>query len=139
MKKILYTAQVTTKGGRNGQSESSDGTLKLKLAVPKEMGGQGGGTNPEQLFATGYSACFGSALELAATQHNIPVKDIQVTAHVSIGPREKEGFELAVDLDVRLPGVSKSDAETLVAHAHRLCPYSWSIRNNIDVHTKVLD
>lgn len=140
MKTKLYSAQATTKGGRNGHSEISDGSLKLDLAVPKEMGGTGkAGVNPEQLFAMGYSACFGGAIEHVARQHHKTLKDIQVTAHVSIGPRDKGGFELGVELDVKLPGVPRSEAEALVAEAHQICPYSNATRGNIDVKLKVLD
>ncbi len=137
--KKLYTAEATTKGGRNGHSETSDGTLKLDFAVPKEMGGPGGGVNPEQLFACGYSACFGSALDLVAKRHKKTLNDIQVTARVSIGPREKGGYELGVDLDVRLPGIQRAEAEALVAEAHQVCPYSNATRGNIDVNLKVID
>lgn len=139
--KKLYTAQATTKGGRNGRSETSDGTLKLDLALVKELGGTGKtGTNPEQLFACGYSACFGSAIEYLAHQQHIPLKEIEVTAKVSIGPREKGGYELGVDLDVRLPGVARAQAEALAAEAHRnICPYSNAIRGNVEVNIKVID
>lgn len=137
--KKLYTAEATTKGGRNGHSETSDGTLKLNLALPKEMGGGGGGTNPEQLFACGYSACFGSAIDFVARQHKKTLKDIQVTAKVSIGPREKGGFELGVDLEVRLPEVPRAEADVLVAEAHQVCPYSNATRGNIEVNVKVVD
>ena len=137
--KTIYTAVATTKGGRNGTSKTSDGSLDLKLAIPKEMGGAGGGPNPEQLFACGYSACFGSSIELAAKMQKKTVKEIEVTARVSLGPREKEGFQLAVDLDVRLPGVPRAEAEALVAEADKICPYSYSIKGNVQVNLKVID
>lgn len=139
--KTLYTAVATTKGGRNGHSETADGTLKLDFASPKELGGTGkAGVNPEQLFACGYSACFGSAIELVAKQQHKNVKEIEVTAKVSLGPREKGGFQLSVDLDVRLPGVPRADAEALAAEAHnKICPYSNAIRGNVDVNLRVLD
>jgi Ohr subfamily peroxiredoxin len=141
MKTKLYTAEATSIGGRNGHGETSDGSLKLDLAVPKEMGGTGKvGVNPEQLFAIGYSACFGGAIEYVAHQHKKTLKDIQVTARVSIGPRDKGGFELGVELDVRLAGVSHAEAEALVAEAHnQVCPYSNATRGNVDVKVTVLD
>lgn len=138
--KILYTAEATTVGGREGHSETSDGTLKFDLAKPKGMGGTGKpGTNPEQLFACGYSACFGGAIEFVANQQKKQVKDIQVTAKVSFGLQEDGGFGLAAELDVRLPGVPRAEAEALVADAHQVCPYSKATRGNIDVILKVLD
>lgn len=139
--KKLYTAQATTKGGRSGHSETSDGSLKLDLALAKELGGTGKpGTNPEQLFACGYSACFGSAIEFLAHQQHKTVKEIEVTAKVSVGPREKGGFELGVDLEVRLPGVPRTEAEALAAEAHRnICPYSNALRGNVEVNVKVVD
>lgn len=137
--KILYTANATTKGGRNGHGETSDGGVKVDLAVPKEMGGQGKkGANPEQLFAIGYSACFGGALEYVAQKKKKQLKDVEVTAHVGIGPRDV-GFGLAVDLDVRLPGVPRAEAEELVAEAHKVCPYSHAIHGNVEVKTNILD
>lgn len=139
--KKLYTAQATTKGGRNGHSETSDGALKLDLALAPELGGTGKtGTNPEQLFACGYSACFGSAIEYLAQKQHINVKDIEVTAKVSIGPREKGGFELGVDLDVHVPGVPHDVVEALANEAHRnICPYSNAIRGNVEVNIRVID
>jgi lipoyl-dependent peroxiredoxin len=137
--KILYTAVATAKGGRNGHAETSDGTVKLELAVPKEMGGTGKkGTNPEQLFAIGYSACFGGSLDFVAKQKKKNLKDIEVTGHVSFGQRDEGGFGLAIQLDVHIPDVSREEAEALVAEAHKVCPYSNSIRGNVDVVTKII-
>ena len=139
--KKLYTAVATTTGGRNGHSETADGSIKLDMAVPKEMGGTGkAGANPELLFAMGYSACFGGAIEHVAKQRKIAIKDVQVTAKVDFCVDEQKGFFLAVELDVRLPGVPKAEAEKLVQEAHEhVCPYSKATRNNIDVKLKVLD
>lgn len=137
--KVLYTAVVTTKSGRNGQSVSSDEKLHVNLSLPVEMGGTGKGTNPEQLFAAGYSACFGSAIDFVAQKSKKPVKDIEVTAHVSIGPREDLGFQLAVRLDIKLPGIARTDAESLVAEAHQVCPYSHSIKGNVDVQLNIVE
>lgn len=132
--KALYTASATTVGGRNGHVESSDGVLKADLAIPKEMGGPGGAkTNPEQLFAAGYSACFGSALEFVARQKKIHLQSVQVHAEVSIGPKEGGGFLLAAALHITLPGIAKDQAEALIAEAHQVCPYSNATRGNIEV------
>jgi osmotically inducible protein OsmC len=138
--KVLFTASATTVGGRNGHSEASDGVLKVDLSVPKEMGGPGkpGTTTPEHLFACGYSACYGGALEYVAAQKKKPLKKVEVTARVGIGPRDDMGFQLTVDLDVRLPDVSQAEAEALVAEAHKICPYSHATKGNITVNTRVL-
>ena len=138
---ILYTASATTTGGRNGHGKSEDGVLDVRFAVPKAMGGPGtpGSTTPEDLFAAGYAACFGSALEFVGRQHKKVLKQIEVTARVSIGKREEGGFGLATELDVRLPELSRSDAEDLVAEAHKVCPYSNATRGNMEVKLSVLD
>lgn len=135
LKEKLYTAQVTTVGARAGRVESSDGNLKLHLSVPSGMGGQGGtGTNPEQLFAAGYAACFGGAVQYAASQKKIEPGEVNVVALVSVGPStDKEGFEIAVELEVTLPKLDQKTAESLVAEAHRICPYSNATRDNVDV------
>lgn len=134
----LYTAKATsTGGGRQGHVASSDGVLALDLSIPKEMGGAGGaGTNPEQLFAAGYAACFHSALQAVARREKERLTDSSVTAEVGIG-KEGEGFGLAVELVVSLPGVDAEVAEKLVAAAHQVCPYSNATRGNIDVELKV--
>jgi osmotically inducible protein OsmC len=135
VKQTLYTADVTTRGGRSGRVESTDGNLNLHLSAPAGMGGQGGsGTNPEQLFAAGYAACFGGAVQYAASQKKIETGEVMVQAQVGIGPSsDKEGFEISVALEVTLPNLSQKDAETMVAEAHRICPYSNATRGNVDV------
>ncbi len=135
LKESLYTANVTTRGARAGRVESADGNLKLHLSVPQGMGGQGGsGTNPEQLFAAGYAACFGGAVQFAASQKKIDVGDVLVVAQVGVGPStDKEGYEIAVELEVTLPKLGQKDAEALVTEAHRICPYSNATRGNVDV------
>ena len=137
--KVFYTAQAITKGGRNGHSETADRSIKLDMALQKELGGSGkAGANPEQLFAMGYSACFGSALEYVAQMQKKPIKDLEVTAKVGIGPKEGGGFKLNAALEVHLPGIPQAEAEALVAEAHKVCPYSNATRNNIDVTLKVI-
>ncbi len=134
--KVLYTAEATAIGdGRNGEVHSSDGVIDEKLAIPKEMGGPGGlHTNPEQLFASGYAACFHSALRAVAGREHIRLgEDTEINAKVSIGPNEDGGFQLAVALDAKLPGLDQAKAEDLVAKAHQVCPYSNATRGNIDV------
>jgi lipoyl-dependent peroxiredoxin len=133
--KPLYTATATAVSGRDGHVETSDGVLKLNLSVPKEMGGPGkeGATNPEQLFASGYAACFGGALGFVAGQKKIVVRDVKVTARVIFGQTDDGAFQLAVELDVHVPNVDKAVAEELVQAAHQVCPYSRATRNNIEV------
>ncbi|MFF0153216.1 organic hydroperoxide resistance protein [Micromonospora sp. NPDC005203] len=131
---VLYTASATASGdGRDGHVETSDGTLALDLAVPKEMGGAGGAANPEQLFAAGYAACFHSALRLVGRRAKADVSDSVVAAEVGIGPNGSGGFGLTVRLVVDLPAVSREIAEQLVEQAHQVCPYSNATRGNIDV------
>jgi Ohr subfamily peroxiredoxin len=133
---VLYTAQVTATGGRSGHAKSSDGLLDVRLAVPPQMGGKGGATNPEQLFAAGYAACFGGAVEYLANQQKLTTGTVTVKANVGIGPHDPgqgEGFTLRVDLDISLPELDQPAAEKLVAAAHRTCPYSNATRGNIDV------
>jgi osmotically inducible protein OsmC len=131
--KTLYTAVVTTKGGRGGYAEASDGKFKFNLGFPPELGGKGEGTNPEQLFAAGYGACFGSAIEGEAKKKKVSVGEIWVTPHVSIGKTPEGGFQLAVAMHVRLPGVPRATAEEIVGAAHQSCPYSKATRNNVEV------
>lgn len=137
--KVLYTTKATATGGRDGKAESDDGLLSVALAAPKELGGQGGATNPEQLFAAGYSACFIGALKFVGNRDKIAVpKDVSVTAKVAIGARDDgEGFGLSVDFTVSLPGLDKAAAEDLVARAHKVCPYSHATRGNIPVTTSI--
>ncbi|MCA0970546.1 organic hydroperoxide resistance protein [Halobacillus litoralis] len=133
MEKALYTAKATAQGGRKGTVTSSDGTIDFELSMPKALGGQEkeGSTNPEQLFAAGYSACFDSALQLVASQAKKSIESV-ITANVSIG-KDGEGFGLAVQLDVEISGVTQEEAEQLVEKAHQVCPYSRATRNNIEV------
>lgn len=132
--KILYTAEATVTGGREGHGRTSDGNLDVKLVVPAEMGGPGGaGTNPEQLFAVGYAACFESALQGSARRLKIPFEGSSITSQVGIGPTGTGGFSLAVTMHIRLQGVNRADAERLVETAHMGCPYSNATRGNIDV------
>ncbi|MBS0247424.1 MAG: organic hydroperoxide resistance protein [Proteobacteria bacterium] len=137
---VKYRTSARATGGRDGQSGTTDGTFNVKLTVPKELGGPGGeGVNPEQLFATGYSACFLGAMKFVASQGGPKVPaDTTVTATVGIGPRAEGGFGLEISLDVSLPGVPKAEAEALVAKAHQVCPYSNATRNNIDVKLAVV-
>ncbi len=134
----LYTAKATSTGaGRNGHVASSDSALELDLSIPKEMGGPGGaGTNPEQLFAAGYAACFHSALQAVARKEKLSVRDSSVAAEVGIG-KQGEGFGLAVELVVSLPGLEAEAAQKLVDAAHQMCPYSNATRGNIDVNLRV--
>ncbi|MFF0381910.1 organic hydroperoxide resistance protein [Streptomyces sp. NPDC004673] len=129
----LYTAVATATHGREGRAVSSDGRIDLPLAMPAEMGGDGQGTNPEQLFAAGYAACFGSALGLVGRQAKVDVSDAAVTAEVGIG-KEGEGFGLKVTLRVELPDtVDEQTGRKLVETAHQVCPYSNATRGNIEV------
>jgi lipoyl-dependent peroxiredoxin len=136
---ILYTAEATAWGGRNGRAASSDGVLDVRLTVPKELGGSGEeGTNPEQLFATGYAACFHSALKLMARSAKVDASDSAVTARVGIGPAESGAFGLAVELEIEMPDVDHAVAEDLVAQAHQVCPYSNATRGNVEVTLTVV-
>lgn len=134
----IYTAVATASGGREGKVISSDGVLDLELAIPTEMGGPGGAkTNPEQLFACGYSACFHSALKLVAMRKRKNTEGSTVTASVGIGKGEGVGYKLKVDLRVVLPNVDVADKMDLVEAAHKVCPYSNATRGNIDVKLSV--
>ena len=137
---VLYTASATAAGGRNGAIKSSDGVLDLKLAYPKELGGPGGvATNPEQLFAAGYAACFENALLRVARERKQPIRESKVTAHVTIGRNEKNFFELAVQLEVSVPDRDRAEIEELVKVANEeVCPYSRATRGNIEVRIKVV-
>ncbi|MEU7574171.1 organic hydroperoxide resistance protein [Micromonospora sp. NPDC049240] len=131
---VLYTASAKATGdGRDGHVRTSDGTVDLNLAVPKEMGGAGGAANPEQLFAAGYAACFHSALRIVARQAKADVAGSVVEAEVGIGPNGSGGYGLTVTLVVDLPAVERSAAEKLVEAAHQVCPYSNATRGNIEV------
>ena len=136
--KIVYTAHASASGGREGQAKSSDGLLDVKLIMPKEMGGAGGGVNPEQLFAAGYSACFLGAIKFVAGQEKITVPaDTQVSGAVGIGPIPT-GFSLAVELSIHVPGMEHAAVQALVEKAHVVCPYSNATRGNIDVTLTVV-
>jgi osmotically inducible protein OsmC len=132
---ILYTALAHVTGGRaNGHGRTSDGALEVDLRIPTEMGGSGGGTNPEQLFAIGYAACFESAMGVAARRRRQEIADIAIDAKVMLLPTDERGFKLAVVLDVSLPSVpDPHEAMELVRAAHRVCPYSNATRGNVDV------
>ncbi|MCU1368517.1 MAG: peroxiredoxin, Ohr subfamily [Ilumatobacteraceae bacterium] len=137
--KTLYTATATATGdGRNGHATSEDGILDLDLRIPTQMGGPGGATNPEQLFAVGYAACFHSALKVVAGQDKLDVSGTEVSASVGIGMLDNGGFGLEVELDVYAPGLERSVAEALVARAHEVCPYSNATRGNIEVKLTVI-
>jgi osmotically inducible protein OsmC len=135
---VLYTAVARSTGeGRDGQVRSSDGILDVTVAAPMELGGAGGATNPEQLFAAGYAACFHSALRLVARRAKADVTDSAVTAEVGIGPNDSGGFALTATLDIELPAVERALAEQLVEQAHQVCPYSNATRGNMDVTLQV--
>lgn len=130
----IYTAHATATGGRDGSAKSDDGHLQVKLSVPKEMGGAGGdGTNPEQLFAAGYAACFIGAIKFVAGKEKVTVSnDISIQSSVGIGAIPT-GFGICVELKISIPGLTKDVAQSLVEKAHQVCPYSNATRGNIDV------
>jgi Ohr subfamily peroxiredoxin len=138
IEKVLYRAQATSQGGREGTSKSSDGVLDLKLSTPKELGGGGGpGTNPEQLFAAGYSACFLGALKFVAGQAKVALpQELTITGDVGIG-QIPTGFGIEVDLTIKAPGMDQAQMQELVDKAHIVCPYSNATRGNIDVRLHV--
>jgi osmotically inducible protein OsmC len=135
MARVLYTAEATVTGGRaNGHGRTSDGALDVQLRTPKEMGGDGGGTNPEQLFAVGYAACFEGALGAVGRREKVEVDDVSIDSRVSLLPTEERGFKIAVELDVTLPQIEDPDqAVRIVEAAHQVCPYSNATRGNIEV------
>lgn len=137
--KVVYTAYAQSTGGRTGNSRTSDGLLNLKLDKPVEMGGAHAGTNPEQLFACGYSACFGGTIDAVAAAQKIELAEIIVDAEVDFGPRQGGGYGVGVRLKVRLPGIERAVVEKLVETAHRNCPYSNATRNNIEVGIEIVD
>jgi osmotically inducible protein OsmC len=136
---ILYTAEATATGGRQGKVRSADGVLDLELALPEGLGGAAsdGHSNPEQLFAAGYAACFQSALGTVARREGVSLGDTTVTSRVGIGRDDQGGFGLEVDLVVSVPGVERGRAEDLVAKAHQVCPYSRATRGNVEVSLTV--
>lgn len=136
LEKIVYTAHATATGGRDGVAKSDDGKLDVKLGLPKQMGGHNDGTNPEQLFAAGYAACFIGAMKHVATTRKIELpSETFINSSVSFGPRTggAKGFSVDVALEVHIPGMEHIEAEKLVHEAHEVCPYSNATRNNIDV------
>jgi lipoyl-dependent peroxiredoxin len=135
MARVLYTAEATVTGGRaNGHGRTSDGALDVQIRSPKEMGGEGGGTNPEELFAVGWAACFESALGAVARRERVEAGDVSIDSRVSLLPTEERGFKLAAELNVTLPQVQDPEqAARLVAAAHQVCPYSNATRGNVDV------
>ena len=137
--KVVYTAHATATGGRDGVAKSDDGKLDVKLDPPPQMGGGGAGTNPEQLFAAGYAACFIGALKVVAGKEKVSIKDVSIDSSVNFGPLANgaKGFGIGVDMVVHLPGVEREQAEKLVHEAHEICPYSNATRNNIDVNLSV--
>lgn len=139
IERILYRTQVTATGGRDGRAQSDSDGFQVKLSTPRELGGAGGdGTNPEQLFAAGYSACFIGAMKFVAAREKIALPaDLSVEGAVGIGPTGS-GFGIEVDLKVDLPGLDRSEAEALVEKAHTVCPYSNATRGNIDVRLSVV-
>lgn len=136
---LLYTTKVTAVGGRSGTVRSDDGILDLQLAMPKELGGKGGATNPEQLFAAGYAACFENAvIHVTRTQADkVRDADIEVVGEVGLLPGAGGGFKLAVTLDIVIDGVDQAKAEEIVKAAHAVCPYSNAVKGNIDVKLNV--
>ena len=137
---VKYTAHGWATGGRDGRAQTDDKKIDVKLDLPKEMGGGGNGTNPEQLFAAGYSACYLGAIKFVAGKEKVAISpDAKVTTHVGIGPRaDGGGFGLTVVQEVSLPGVDKTKAEELTKKAHVVCPYSHATKGNISVTTKVV-
>jgi osmotically inducible protein OsmC len=138
VKEVLYTAEAVVAGGRQGRGRTSDGRLEVDLSIPAAMGGDDGpGTNPEQLFAVGYAACFQSALLAVARGRNLDATESQITAHVSIGPLDSGGFGLQVSLDLHAPNIADDEAGELMLRAHERCPYSNATRGNITVDLSV--
>jgi osmotically inducible protein OsmC len=136
----IYTATAHATGdGRNGHARSDDGFVDFDLRIPKEMGGPGGATNPEELFAAGYAACFHSALKLVAGQQKLDVNGTEVSASIGIGPLDDGGFGLSAALVIYAPKLDKATAETLAEAAHKVCPYSNATRGNIEVSISVVE
>jgi Ohr subfamily peroxiredoxin len=132
--KVIYTAEAHVTGGRaEGHGKTSDGALEVDLRLPAEMGGEGGGTNPEQLFAVGYAACFEGAIGAVARRQKLEAGDVEIDSKVSLNPGEERTFVISVELDVTLPSVEGEAAAELVREAHKVCPYSNATRGNIEV------
>jgi len=136
--KTLYTAGAHVTGGRaEGHGRTTDGVLEVDLRLPPEMGGQGGGTNPEQLFGVGYAACFEGAIGAVARRMKVDPEDVAIDSRVNLHPTEERGFKLSVDLDITLSGVEGDQAKQLIDAAHHVCPYSNATRGNIDVNIAI--
>ena len=137
--KAIYTTSATATGGRDGSARSDDGSVDVKLVIPKEMGGPGGiGANPEKLFAAGYSACFLGAMKAVSGKEGVKVPaESTVTATIGFGPRDEGGFGITAALSMDLPGIDQADAERLMQAAHEVCPYSNATRGNVDVALSV--
>lgn len=137
--KAIYTTSATATGGRDGSARSDDGSVDVKLVIPKEMGGPGGiGANPEKLFAAGYSACFLGAMKAVSGKEGVKVPaESTVTATIGFGPRDEGGFGITAALSIDLPGIDQADAERLMQAAHEVCPYSNATRGNVDVALSV--
>jgi lipoyl-dependent peroxiredoxin len=138
LKKPLYTAEATVHGGRDGHGRSSDGVLDLDIKPPVEVGGPGGATNPEQLFALGYAACFQSAMSVVGRRMKTDTSASEVTGRVTLGTIEGGGFGIAVELDVHIPEVDEETARKVVDAAHEVCPYSNATRGNVEVTLKIV-
>jgi Ohr subfamily peroxiredoxin len=138
MEKKLYTATVNVQGGREGKAVSNDGNLNLDLRYPKELGGPGTGTNPEQLFAAGFAACFEGAMGTVLRKKNIKAEGITITSNVTLGKDAGDGYVLAINLDVTIKGVETNVAKQIVEEAHQVCPYAKATRGNIEVVTNVV-
>jgi osmotically inducible protein OsmC len=136
---VIYKTRATATGGRDGSAKSDDGSIDVKLVVPREMGGPGGvGANPEKLFAAGYSACFLGAMKAVSGKVGVKVPaDASVTAEVGFGPRSEGGYGVTADLIISLPGVENAEAQRLAEAAHEVCPYSNATRNNLDVGLQI--
>lgn len=134
----IYTSAATAKGGRQGTVETDDGRLSFTLTRPKEMGGDGSGTNPEQLFACGYAACFASTIDFLCRQEKLAIGPIEVRSRVSLGKLDGEGYGLAVELDVLLPGIGTDIATRIVEKAQRNCPYSNATRGNVETRVTIV-
>ena len=135
MAKVIYTAEAHVTGGRlAGHGRTTDGALEVDIRIPPEMGGEGGGTNPEQLFAVGFASCFESAMSVVARREKRDADDAEIESKVNLIPTEERGFGLAVELDVTLPSVQNAEeAKRIVAAAHKVCPYSNATRGNVEV------
>lgn len=138
--KVLYQTEATATGGRDGRARTADGSLNVWLGLPKELGGNGFGNNPEELFAAGYAACFLSAMKNVARNGEHPriPEHATVTAKVGVGPTDERRFGLAITLSIQLPGIERDAAEALVADAHEVCPYSNAVRGNVEVALEII-